>query len=722
MAFSSSLTLEETRPRLVDGVQFVPFNVHVTYLKNSITGDFLKLSSHEAALAGYFNGKDTFAEILQKHKDIIGNRHLLNVAEILLSLKTSGFIVDETTLPDVQDDGASDVFGALKVFKGFISKDLFQFQCDFRNRVLRKIAGFLTSTMGLFVLALASLVYVTLTPGFQAPFIDFGDFSGPAFSSKFTVGYYLLFLALLWFSVGLLLSIKNLLTAYAINAAGCKVYHPRVRSVCGFIYFDCTTTDMVSAGAISIVKIFGFRMFLPVLLLQLVTAIGPCLPVGHLAPATFKKACFLVAAFSISPLVKTDLNNMLYLMTRSTRDFYQCLSYLGKRYFFRAEKSVSQPRGENDFCLIITLLSLVWLAGIGGFLWNAAQGSFYFIADSFTRGRFSLENAYVPLQVLTLLVPFVVLAAMAMLVGASNVQYMLRAPVHRLTDLSKKIQKSPESGLVMSFIGQLPLFAGLNEGHLALLCARFIIVNYQAGREIILQGTPGDSFYVVLSGKARVVVENESGMKRVVNVLSTGDCFGEIALIENVPRTATVKAVSPVSLLKLDRRHFEEFLAALPMEKMRITDTIRHGKLLMGIPLFSYLSPDQLKYLVGRCRVETFKKDDMLFRQDDVGDKLYIIKEGSVAISRFENDKRILLKTLGPGSVFGEISLVKNIPRPAGATAASDLSVLTVDKNGFYELTGKSLLTGAEFDRLADGRLAEISKNSSMVPGPQGRG
>jgi CRP-like cAMP-binding protein len=718
MDSTSTLALEETRPRLVDGAQFVPFNTHVTYLKNAVTGDFLKLSSHEAALARYFNGKFTLAEILNKHLETVGTKYLISIAEILFSLKKSGFIVNETNgrVDSIEESlRTSDFFGALQSFNRFISRDLYRFKGGFRNRVCKKIAGALTSTAGLFALVLSSALCFVLVPDFHVPLIDFGTISGPGSATNFTIGYYGAFLALLWLSVGMILSAKNLLTAYALSSKDCKVYHPRIRSVCGFIYFDCTLTDIVSAGSVFIIKLFGLRMFLPLLLLQAVSALSPFYTGSPLLPVTIKKACFLVAAFSITPLVKTDLNNMLYLLTRSTRDFYQCMSYLGKRFFFKAEAYTSQPRGENDFCIIIALLSLVWLAGVGKFLWSAAQSAFFFLADGLAKGSLSLENAYVPLQLLTMLVPFIILIVMAVLVGASNVRYVLRAPVHRLIDVSKRMERAPASKPVVSFVRQLPLFTPLSEDQLSRLCAQCSIVNYKAGKKIILRGTAGDSFYIILSGKTRIVIGDTYGEERVVNVLSTGDCFGEIALIENVPRTATVIAASPVSLLKLERRHFEEFLAALPVEKKRITDSIRHGKLLMSIPLFTYLSPDQFSYLIDHCNVESFKKDEVIFRQGEVGDKFYIIKEGLVTVSRLEDERQVLVKTIEKGSVFGEIALVKNLPRTAQATAASDLCVLSLHKDCFYELIGKSLLTGAEFDRLADRRMAEMDKNPTDI-------
>lgn len=718
MALSSTLSLEETKPCLVDSAQFIPFNTHVTYLKNTKTGHFLKLSSHEAVLARYFNGKFTLAEILNKHLETVGTKYLVSIAEILFSLRASGFIKgdekEEAGLNGVLEEDA-DQNRVVKAVKAFILKDLYRFNGELRNRIFEKIAGFLSSTAGLLTLILGSLLCVFVTPDFRVPLIDFGTFSGSGFTSKFTIGYYVAYLALLWFAVCLILSAKNLLTTFALSSKNCQVYHPRIRSVCGFVYYDCTITDIVSAGAPSVIRVFALRMFLPVLLLQLVSLLSPFYPWNQLIPATIKKACFLVTVFSLIPLVKTDLNNMLYLLTRSTRDFYQCLSYLGKRLFLRHEKITSQPRGENDFIYIIALLSLLWLAGAGKFLWSATEEVFYFLADGFSRGVFSLENAYVPLQVMTMLVPFIILAVMAVFVGASNVRYVLKAPVYRLTALSEKLQKAPATEQVISFVRQLPLFAALNEEQLKGLCVHFSMVNYAPGRKIILQGTAGDSFFIILSGKTRIVIENAYGEERVVNVLSTSDCFGEIALIENVPRTATVIAASPLSLLKLERRHFEEFLTALPIEKKRITDSIRHGKLLMSIPLFTYLSPDQLSYLIEHCKVESFKKDEVLFNQGDVGDKFYIIKEGSVTVSRVEEDKRVLLKTLDKGSVFGEIALVKHLPRTAQATAATDLCVLSLTKDCFYELIGKSILTGAEFNRLADRRMTEMSKNPAAV-------
>jgi CRP-like cAMP-binding protein len=346
-------------------------------------------------------------------------------------------------------------------------------------------------------------------------------------------------------------------------------------------------------------------------------------------------------------------------------------------------------------------------------LWKSFVAFYYYFAEGFSRG-FSLENVYIPVQILAMFLPFFVLLIMAFFVSASNIHHALRSPLRRLSVLAEKMQKQekPKPETVDSFVRQLPLFSTLTAEQRAGLCAQFGMVSCRAGHVVVLQGEPGDSFYIVVSGKMRVVIEDDYGVERTVALLSVGDCFGEIALLENIPRTATVSAMTSASLLKLERKHFEQFLAALPIERNRITDQIRHGKLLMSIPLFSYLSPEQFSFLITRSPVERFDKGAVIFKQGDEGDKMYIIKEGRVAIQRTENGRIVLDKTLSIGSVFGEIALVKHTSRTAQATAETDVELLSVGKESFYELVSKSLLTGAEVDRLADRRLAEISSLS----------
>jgi CRP-like cAMP-binding protein len=100
---------------------------------------------------------------------------------------------------------------------------------------------------------------------------------------------------------------------------------------------------------------------------------------------------------------------------------------------------------------------------------------------------------------------------------------------------------------------RLPAFAGISATRLELLASKATVVAGQAQTVLVRQGDVGDRFYVVAEGEADVVVDGE-----LVGTLGAGSGFGEIALLRDIPRTATVSARSDVLLYVLER---EEFLS-----------------------------------------------------------------------------------------------------------------------------------------------------------------
>jgi MFS family permease len=109
----------------------------------------------------------------------------------------------------------------------------------------------------------------------------------------------------------------------------------------------------------------------------------------------------------------------------------------------------------------------------------------------------------------------------------------------------------------------LPMFAPLPVAQLEDLARHLLAVHAPAGAEIVREGEPGDRFYVIAAGEVEVT---ERGAFRRVE--AAGDCFGEIALLRDVPRTATVTARTDVELRALDRA---TFLAALTRERRALS-------------------------------------------------------------------------------------------------------------------------------------------------------
>jgi ATP-binding cassette subfamily B protein len=113
-------------------------------------------------------------------------------------------------------------------------------------------------------------------------------------------------------------------------------------------------------------------------------------------------------------------------------------------------------------------------------------------------------------------------------------------------------------------LAAIPLFAGLETDVLARLAARFTTMDVPAGRTLFEEDERGDMLYVIVRGRVAVARRGPAGAELHVSVLEDGDFFGEIALLEEVRRTATVRALTPCLLLVLDRAEFQDLLAQAP--------------------------------------------------------------------------------------------------------------------------------------------------------------
>lgn len=108
-------------------------------------------------------------------------------------------------------------------------------------------------------------------------------------------------------------------------------------------------------------------------------------------------------------------------------------------------------------------------------------------------------------------------------------------------------------------LAQIPLFAGLSKKELAAVSGLATRLDLEAGRELTKQGETGNEFVIVLDGEVDVVIDGN-----VVATRGAGDYFGEIALLSERPRTATVVAKTPVSIEVIGRREFRSLVSEQP--------------------------------------------------------------------------------------------------------------------------------------------------------------
>jgi ATP-binding cassette subfamily B protein len=106
---------------------------------------------------------------------------------------------------------------------------------------------------------------------------------------------------------------------------------------------------------------------------------------------------------------------------------------------------------------------------------------------------------------------------------------------------------------------RIPLLASLPGERLARLAPRMRRENVQPGKTVVIEGEPGERFYVVLSGMLEVTQAGRGSR----TLLRPGDYFGEVSLAMDVPRTASVRAVTPVTVASCDRAAFDEYIRPL---------------------------------------------------------------------------------------------------------------------------------------------------------------
>lgn len=112
----------------------------------------------------------------------------------------------------------------------------------------------------------------------------------------------------------------------------------------------------------------------------------------------------------------------------------------------------------------------------------------------------------------------------------------------------------------VGFLNRVQLFQGLKKRQLARLAQKFVTRNYAAGKEIVTQGKGGEGFFIIESGAAEAIRQRADGEKIVVNTFGPTDFFGEIALLDDGLRTATVVTTEATQCLVLTRW---DFLAVL---------------------------------------------------------------------------------------------------------------------------------------------------------------
>lgn len=127
---------------------------------------------------------------------------------------------------------------------------------------------------------------------------------------------------------------------------------------------------------------------------------------------------------------------------------------------------------------------------------------------------------------------------------------------------------------LLSFLRTVPLFCDLDDESLSLLSKVSHFKHVSKGEVLFLQEDPGDAAYIVSSGTIAIVLTTTDGRELVINEMREGDCFGELALLENEPRSAGAVAREDSEVVWIPRREFLGQVEAEPKLMRRLLETV----------------------------------------------------------------------------------------------------------------------------------------------------
>jgi len=234
------------------------------------------------------------------------------------------------------------------------------------------------------------------------------------------------------------------------------------------------------------------------------------------------------------------------------------------------------------------------------------------------------------------------------------------------------------------------LFTQLSDDDILKIIETFHRVTISAGEVVIEEGTVANSMYIVLSGRLQV---QSLATQHLINTLNAGDVVGELGLLTEQNRTATMTTLENTELLECSRRDVEHLLETYPEIGQTFRDMIlpRVRRLYMLsalLKLIGDISLEEIEAFEARTEWIHLKRDEVLFAASQQQDDMYLLVQGRLrAIA--PDDNRTVIGEIEAGETVGELGLLSDEPRIATVKAIRDSYLIRIDR-GDYDFLAKT--------------------------------
>jgi CRP-like cAMP-binding protein len=259
----------------------------------------------------------------------------------------------------------------------------------------------------------------------------------------------------------------------------------------------------------------------------------------------------------------------------------------------------------------------------------------------------------------------------------------LRKAGHDAEQVVEEAMEAPEEGRADGGgLPRIPLFSDLPEDAFIALFERCPLRRKEPGESIIRQGTRGDSFFVICSGSVKVFRE-EGETRHELATLSEGTFFGEMALLSDAPRTASVEAasedtqlleISAPILKELSEKHATVAIALRKFYRQRLLTNLMNSA-----PIFKPFGKNDRRTLVEKFKARDVQPGEVLIREGTPSDGLYVVLAGEVVVTVAGQPAAVLKE----GDIFGEMSLLTRSPGSATVASVRRTSLLRLPREDF---------------------------------------
>lgn len=230
------------------------------------------------------------------------------------------------------------------------------------------------------------------------------------------------------------------------------------------------------------------------------------------------------------------------------------------------------------------------------------------------------------------------------------------------------VRKTPEQiQRIRNRVSQSFMFSALDEKDLKTVIDAMDEVQFMKNETVIKQGEDGEVLYLLDSGKLDCYKKfNNDANDTFLKNYYPGDAFGELALLYNAPRAATIIATENSKMWSLDRATFNHIVKDASMKRRQM-----YEKFLKSVEILKSIDSYEINQISDSLKIRKFKAGDMIIQQNEEGEEFYIIEEGEANATKClaGTTRETVVKQYKRGEYFGELALIKNDKRAANVIA-----------------------------------------------------